>query len=137
MWAGCQPRGKTGLLPHTALNLTSPLRMWGKGWRSVRVCVGVCTCTHVVARVKVSGLCFSKCIFWLLTNPKVRERKTILISLSFCLVHNARSCFACSPLWSVLHLSEEKVTFHRKCNKHVEKTTISHWHSGCTFNTSW
>lgn len=77
---------KTGLLPHTAFNLTSTLRMWGKGG-GVGMCVAALVRAHVytcvVVRVKVFFRCLSKCVFWLVINPSARERKTILALSSY------------------------------------------------------
>lgn len=68
------------------------------------------------------GWCVREFILWLQLNR--RERKTIVISVSFSQI--SELVLPCPPLRSVLHLREEKVTCHRKCNKHVsEKTTTA------------
>lgn len=63
-------------------------------------------------------------ILWLQLIPRERERKTIVISVIFSQM--SEPVLPDPPLRSVLHLREEKVTCHRKCNKHVsEKTTTA------------
>lgn len=107
------------------------------------MCVAVCACAHVytcaAVRVKVFSLCLSKCIFWLLIYPNARERKTLLaFSCNFSQFLTGAQCdpvFPIPSLWSVLHLPEEKVTCHSKCNEHVLEK-YSHWHSSCTVNSS-
>lgn len=66
----------------------------------------------------------NKCAFWPVINPKPEENDTFSLSFdfsftSFALVYHVQSCFLFSPLWSVLHLPDEKVMFRGECNEYV------------------
>lgn len=76
----------------------------------------VCECVSVCV-VGMNSWCVQELIFRLQLNPTVRERKTIVISASFS--QRPDPVLFDPPLPSGLHPQEEKVTCHRKCNKHV------------------
>lgn len=84
------------------------------GGQPFRLCVSVCLYVCVVG---MNSWSIQELIFRLQLNPTVRERKTIVISASFS--QRPDPVLLDPPPPSVLHPQEEKVTYHRKCTKHV------------------